>query len=118
GVVSAAPEPILVPRDNVNDDSVFVIGWALPEGARIEAGAVVCSIETSKANVDIEAPASGFLRHVRAVGDEVPTGGVLGYVSTAADTPLPGASPGAARGRAGRHAEPALITAKAPPHIA
>src|SRR5262249_21176818 len=56
---------------------------------------------------------SGFLRHVRAVGDEVPIGGVLGYVSAAADTPLPGAGPSATRATGGGEGEPALISAKA-----
>lgn len=104
---------IIVPRDNVNDDSVFVIGWAVDEGARVEAGAVVCSIETSKANVDIEAPAAGFVRRVRAVGDEVPIGGVLAYVTATADAPLPGVSGGSPRTPTAGAGEPALISARA-----
>jgi pyruvate/2-oxoglutarate dehydrogenase complex dihydrolipoamide acyltransferase (E2) component len=107
--VSTAPvEPILVPREHVNDDSVFVTEWAVPEGAHVEAGTVVCSIETSKAIVEIEAPAAGFVRQRAKAGDEVAIGGVLGWVSASADAPLPDAQP--ARSESG---EPGQISAKA-----
>jgi len=45
-VSSASAEPILVPREHVNDDSVFLTEWLAGDGARVEAGAVVCTIET------------------------------------------------------------------------
>jgi pyruvate dehydrogenase E2 component (dihydrolipoamide acetyltransferase) len=91
--VSGAAEPILVPREHVNDDTVFVTEWHASDGTRVDAGAVVCSIETSKAIVEIEAPIAGFVRQRATVGDEVPIGGVLGYVTTAVDAPLPDAHP-------------------------
>ena len=107
--MSTAPvEPILVPREHVNDDSVFVTEWAVAEGARVEAGTVVCSIETSKAIVEIEAPAAGFVRQRARNGDEVPIGGVLGWVSATADAPLPDAQPHRSEG-----SEPGQISAKA-----
>ncbi len=105
---TGAVEPILVPREHVNDDSVFVTEWAVADGTRVAAGAVVCSIETSKAIVEIEAPAAGFVRQRAKPGDEVPIGGVLGYVSAAADTALPDTLP--ARAESG---EPGQISAKA-----
>src|SRR4029077_18996174 len=94
--------------EHVKDDSVFVTEWAVAEGTRVEAGSVVCSIETSKAIVEIEAPGAGFVRQRAQPGDEVPIGGILGYVSAAADTALPDAQ--AARPDAG---EPGQISAKA-----
>ncbi len=86
-----ALEPIVVPREHVNDDTVFVTEWAVADGTRVEAGAVVCSIETSKAIVEVEAPAAGFVRHRAKAGDEVPIGGILGYIAAAADAALPDA---------------------------
>ena len=119
-MTTATIEPILVPREHVNDDTVFVTDWAATEGARVEAGAVVCSIETSKAIVEIEAPLAGFVRQRAKAGDEVPVGGVLGYITTAVDTALPDAPPGraaaAGTGAApgtGAGAEASLISAKA-----
>ncbi len=88
-MTTSALEPIVVPREHVNDDSVFLTEWAAGEGTHVEAGTVVCSIETSKAIVEVEAPAAGFVRHRAKAGDEVPIGGVLGYIAATADTALP-----------------------------
>ena len=104
----SAAEPILVPREHVNDDSVFVTEWTATDGARVEAGAVVCTIETSKAIVEVEAPIAGFVRQRARVGDEIPIGGVLGYVTASAEATLPDAEP--ARGGT---TEPGQISAKA-----
>lgn len=73
---------ITVPREIVNADNVSVVRWAVPDGDRVDAGSVVCEIETSKAAVSVEARASGYLRHQAAVGADVPVGGVLGYIMT------------------------------------
>ena len=81
--------PILVPREIVNADSVYVVRWAVPDGALVEPGAALCDIETSKAVVTLEAERRGYVRQRAAVGDEVPIGGVLGYVTVQPDTPLP-----------------------------
>ena len=87
--------PILVPREIVNADSVFVVGWAVDDGALVEAGAALCDIETSKAVETLEAEAAGYVRRRAAVGDEVPIGGVLGYLTVLPDTPLPDVAPAA-----------------------
>src|SRR4051812_20641044 len=84
-------QPILVPREIVNADSVFVVRWLIAEGAAVEAGTTVCEVETSKAVLNVDAEQTGHLRRRAAEGDEVPIGGVLGYLTAAADTPLPDA---------------------------
>jgi len=87
--------PILVPREIVNADSVYVVRWAVGDGAFVEPGAALCDIETSKAVMTLEAEHGGYVRQQAAVGDEVPVGGVLGYVTKEADAPLPVADAGA-----------------------
>jgi pyruvate/2-oxoglutarate dehydrogenase complex dihydrolipoamide acyltransferase (E2) component len=87
----SAAQPIIVPREIVNADAVFVVKWLVEEGARVEAGDDVCEIDTSKAITAIAAEHAGYVRHVAVVGAEVPVGGVLGYVTERPDTPLPGA---------------------------
>ena len=84
---------VLVPREVVNADSVYVVTWSAPEGAAVAEGADLCTIETSKASVALTASRAGFVRHRAAVGDEVPVGGILGYITAAADTPLPDTGP-------------------------
>lgn len=96
---AAGVRAIEVPREIVNADSVYVVSWAVADGDRVEAGVALCDIETSKAVVTVEAETAGYARPLAAVGDEVPVGGLLGYVTDAPDTPLPvagGASPVAA----------------------
>lgn len=83
--------PILVPREIVNADSVFVVRWLVAEGAAVTPGTTVCEVETSKAVMNVDAEQAGHLRRRAAEGDEVPIGGVLGFLTAAADTPLPDA---------------------------
>jgi len=80
---------VLVPREIVNADSVYVVSWSVDDGASVQEGADLCTIETSKAAVAVAAPASGIARHRAPVGAEVAIGGILGFVTSAIDTPLP-----------------------------
>jgi pyruvate/2-oxoglutarate dehydrogenase complex dihydrolipoamide acyltransferase (E2) component len=89
----SAMKPILVPREIVNADAVFVVKWLVEEGAHVEAGVDICEIDTSKAITAIAAEHAGYVRQVAAVGAEVPVGGVLGYVTERPDTPVPGSAP-------------------------
>ncbi len=90
------PYPILVPREIVNADAVFVIRWIASDGVLVEAGAPLCEIETSKAVVTVEAEYPGYVRQHAAVGDEVPIGGVLGYITAELGSALPKAPASAA----------------------
>jgi 2-oxoglutarate dehydrogenase E2 component (dihydrolipoamide succinyltransferase) len=74
------PAPIVVPRENVNDESATLVAWTVAAGAHVVAGQVVVQIETSKAVVDLTAPAGGVLQPAAHAGEDVPIGGVLGWV--------------------------------------
>ncbi len=87
------PVPVTAPLNNVNDESVVILEWLKPDGAAVSAGEPVVSFETSKANVEIEAPASGYLKHSTRVGQEVPVGAVLCYIVENADQPIAKAAP-------------------------
>ena len=108
-------QPILVPREIVNADAVFVVKWLVEEGAHVEAGDDVCEIDTSKAITAIAADHAGYVRQVAAVGAEVAVGGVLGYVTERPDTALPGSSSPSqsSTASAGAAAGQAQISAKA-----
>lgn len=88
-----AVQAIRVPRESVNADSVYVVGWLVPDGTFIEAGTDVCDVETSKAVFVVPSAHRGYLRHHAPVGAEVPVGGILGYVMAQAGTPLPTGAP-------------------------
>ena len=102
-------QSIVVPREIVNADSVYLIGWLIPEDTFVEAGTPVCEIETSKAIVTIDAEHHGYLRQRAVVGEEVAIGGVLGYITAAVGTPLP-ITPQAVSGSA---TQPVRVSAKA-----
>src|SRR5471030_292581 len=68
---------MLVPREIVNDDSVIVSKIFYRSGAMVSAGQVLFTLETSKTNVDVEAPHDGELEHGLTAGDEVSVGGFL-----------------------------------------
>jgi len=72
---------VILPRVDM-DMTVGKIGqWFFDEGARVEKGQPLFEIETDKAAMEIEAPASGVLRGVAAKsGDELPVGSVVGWI--------------------------------------
>ena len=58
-----------------------LIRWMVAEGARVEKGEPLMEVETDKAVVEVEAPASGVLGGIRvAVGDDVPVGQVIAVI--------------------------------------
>ncbi len=86
--------PVVVPQENVNDESVLLLAWNVSDGDVVTAGQVVAEVEGRKASFEIEAPADGFVRITRDVGEEVPVGAVLCHVAPDLETPLPdGAEP-------------------------
>lgn len=68
---------VLVPRENVNDDSVVVRAIHVKSGDFLHKGQLVVEIETSKTSIDIESPESGLISHNLEIGAEVDIGGLL-----------------------------------------
>jgi len=63
---------VLVPPLGQTVDTVTLVTWYKDEGEAVTQGDMLFAIETDKATLDIEAPASGVLRQVTAQpGDEV-----------------------------------------------
>jgi pyruvate/2-oxoglutarate dehydrogenase complex dihydrolipoamide acyltransferase (E2) component len=99
---------VLVPRENVNDESAMLVAWSAADGSRVEAGQCVAQVETSKAVVDVAAPAAGTLRHGARAGQEVAVGGVLGWVGDGAAVPAQARNGDAANGAGPRHLPPSV----------
>jgi pyruvate dehydrogenase E2 component (dihydrolipoamide acetyltransferase) len=78
-----------MPKLGMTMEEGSVIDWPVAAGAPVEKGQVVLVIESEKSEVEIEAPASGVLRHVYVEpGDPVPCGTLLGAITEAADEPF------------------------------
>jgi pyruvate dehydrogenase E2 component (dihydrolipoamide acetyltransferase) len=76
---------ILVPRENVNDESVIILEVNFLSGSKVKKGDVVVSVETSKTNVDIDAPEDGVVIHQLEKGVELDVGSLLFSLSNLQD---------------------------------
>ncbi|MBI5623847.1 MAG: 2-oxo acid dehydrogenase subunit E2 [Elusimicrobia bacterium] len=93
------PLLVLVPKENVNDETVRLSAWRLKDRSPVAAGAVVAEIETSKAVIEVLSPAAGFLRHAAAEDSVVAVGGPLCWVTAGPEDPIPTtAQPGSEEG--------------------
>jgi pyruvate dehydrogenase E2 component (dihydrolipoamide acetyltransferase) len=72
--------PILLERDNVNDDAVILTKWFVKNGERVEEGMLIAEVETSKANVEVTAPKSGYLKWEFEEKADVPYEAPLGWI--------------------------------------
>jgi pyruvate dehydrogenase E2 component (dihydrolipoamide acetyltransferase) len=69
------PTDVIMPALGVAQETGTLLNWLKTEGQSVTKGEPLMEIETDKATVEIEAPASGVLSHVSAqAGDEVPVG--------------------------------------------
>jgi len=69
------PTNVIMPAFGVAQQTGTLLKWLKAEGQSITKGEPLMEIETDKATVEIEAPASGVLANVAALpGDEVPVG--------------------------------------------
>lgn len=81
---------IRVPRETVNDDTVTIQDWHARQGEQVKAKQLLVSIETSKAVLEVEAEADGYLHILHAKGAEVPIGELIGQVTDSPSLPLGG----------------------------
>lgn len=78
---------VLVPPLGQTVETLTLVSWYKQEGETVAQGEPLFSVETDKATLDVEAPASGVLRGVRAApGDQVK---VLATIATIAPAHLP-----------------------------
>lgn len=72
--------PLLVPQMGVVEE-VVVIEWLVDPGSSVVVGQELVIVETEKAEVALESPASGTVEIVApASDDEIPVGATLAYI--------------------------------------
>src|SRR5690348_5712090 len=72
---------VILPALGMAQDTGKIVEWLKAEGDTVTAGEPLVVIETDKAAVDLEAPATGILARVTAkVGDEVPVARVIAVI--------------------------------------
>ena len=107
---------VIMPALGISQDTGRVLSWLKAEGESVAQGEPLLEIETDKAAVELESPASGILANVTAhEGDEVPVAQVIALILAPGESaPPPAAEPVAAPGASGP-AAPAPSAAPAAP---
>ena len=83
------PIAITVPLLNANEPEARLVDVHVKDGQSVEPGAILFTVETTKAASDVEAPAAGFVRIIAAEGDTLAVGDLLAYLTETADESLP-----------------------------
>jgi 2-oxoglutarate dehydrogenase E2 component (dihydrolipoamide succinyltransferase) len=74
---------VVVPRLGSSDESdeVRVLRWLKEPGVQVKKGEALLEVETDKVNVEIESPADGVLKEIKALeGDFVKFNGVVATI--------------------------------------
>jgi pyruvate dehydrogenase E2 component (dihydrolipoamide acetyltransferase) len=78
---------VIMPALGMAQEKGRLIRWLVVPGAAVSKGDPLMEVETDKATVEIEAPASGILAHVTAAaGDEVPVTQVIAAILEAGES--------------------------------
>jgi pyruvate dehydrogenase E2 component (dihydrolipoamide acetyltransferase) len=73
--------PVIMPKLEMVQETATVVEWLKREGDRVEKGEPLLVVETDKATVEIESPASGSLAGIRVKpGQVVPVTEVIAYI--------------------------------------
>lgn len=74
---------IAMPSVSAGMEAGSVVRWLKAVGDSVERGEPIVTIQTDKADLDIEAPSSGVLVEiVHGEGDEVPVGTAIAYLES------------------------------------
>src|SRR5947209_6142782 len=72
---------VILPALGMAQETGTIVRWLKTEGEEVRKGEPLAEIETDKATVEIEAPASGVLANVTgALGVEIPVGQVIASI--------------------------------------
>lgn len=95
------PVPVIVPKETVSDDEYRFVHCVVGEGAKVRAGDLIATLETSKSAFDLHSPADGYLFLEHTPGDVVKVGATLAWITSEATRPakpqLTAAAPGPSR---------------------
>jgi 2-oxoglutarate dehydrogenase E2 component (dihydrolipoamide succinyltransferase) len=73
--------PVQMPRLNMAALEGTFLSWVVADGTHVREQQVIYTAATDKVEIDIEAPATGVLRHGDAVEEQdYPVGTQLGYI--------------------------------------
>jgi pyruvate dehydrogenase E2 component (dihydrolipoamide acetyltransferase) len=92
---------VLIPKLGMTMTEGTVAEWLIPDGGEVKSGEIVYRLETEKIEFEVEAEATGTVRHLVAEGTTLEPGAVVAYIlapgeAMPAGAPAPVAAPTAA----------------------
>ncbi len=74
-----------MPKLGLTMEEGTILQWLVPDGTEVMAGTAALVVETDKVETEVEAPATGVLRHVGAVGDVFRCGQPIAWLLAAGE---------------------------------
>ncbi|MDB5967850.1 MAG: biotin/lipoyl attachment protein [Hydrocarboniphaga sp.] len=72
---------IILPKIGFSMDEGTIAEWMAADGASVEKGQPLYSLESEKSVQEIEAPVSGTLKILKGTGESYPVGTVIGEIA-------------------------------------
>jgi len=86
--------PVIMPKLGEVMEEGEIIRWLKKEGERVEKGEPLLEVATDKANIEVEAPGSGFLQKILALeGEIIPVTHTIAYIAETMGEKIPGGTP-------------------------
>lgn len=99
------PTEVYLVKVGMNMTEGVVEEWYIPDGGTVSEGELLYRLETEKVNLDVDAEATGTVRHLVGEGITMEPGDVVGYIYAAGEA-IPDVLPGATGGAASEPAAP------------
>lgn len=71
---------VRIPKLGMSMTEGVLVEWLVDDGAIVEEGAPIYTLETDKANQEVESPASGKLRIIAKVGETYAVGELVAHI--------------------------------------
>ena len=80
---------VILPKMGLTMDEGTLVRWHKHEGDHVSEGEAIFEVETDKVTMDVESPATGYLRKVVVSdGETVPVATVVGYLADTLEEPI------------------------------
>jgi pyruvate dehydrogenase E2 component (dihydrolipoamide acetyltransferase) len=83
---------VFIPKMTDFMEEGTIVHWLVAEGDRVQEGQAILELETDKATVEMEAPATGWIKGIRAsaeAGAVVPVGETIAFIVDSPDEEAP-----------------------------